>query len=514
MVEINTLDPTDTSNTARFPEGMRVNNVNNAARSLEGILARWYQDNNGTIAVTGTTTCTAAINVDTGFALYDGYTIVVDFTSANTGAVTLNLTPDGGSALGAKAVELSGGVALISNDITAGQKCILMYNGTSFQILSNTSGVVSATSATTLTNKTLTSPVLNTGVSGTAVLDEDTMSSDSATQIATQQSIKAYADGRYTAAIAATAADVISTAADVVSTNADVVTTNQDALDTAADVVLTNADVVSTNADVVLTNADVGTTGTSETNAAASAAAAAVSAGSNLFSKVATKTTAYSIVANTDDGTLYIADMSSGNVAFTLPDITTALEGERYGFLRSGASNVMTFIRNGTDTINGVAGTFTVDANDGTMLIIVADEASPDNWVVIPWSQTDAGAGLSKAAGTMSLDLTSDQAWTGSQRATTVALTDGTLLDMNTAQDWDWTPAAADVLSFANITNGQRGMILLNNPSAYAITKAAAVHCDADFLSTVSAAGVYACWYWADASGSIVYVGGSPALAT
>lgn len=46
----------------------------------------------------------------------------------------------------------------------------------------------------TLTNKTLTSPVLNTGVSGTAVLDEDTMTSDSATQLATQQSIKAYVD--------------------------------------------------------------------------------------------------------------------------------------------------------------------------------------------------------------------------------------------------------------------------------------------------------------------------------
>ena len=51
----------------------------------------------------------------------------------------------------------------------------------------------------TLTNKTfttptLTSPVLNTGVSGSAVADEDDMSSDSATKIATQQSIKAYVD--------------------------------------------------------------------------------------------------------------------------------------------------------------------------------------------------------------------------------------------------------------------------------------------------------------------------------
>ena len=46
----------------------------------------------------------------------------------------------------------------------------------------------------TLTNKTLTSPVINTGVSGTAVLDEDDMASDSATKLATQQSIKAYVD--------------------------------------------------------------------------------------------------------------------------------------------------------------------------------------------------------------------------------------------------------------------------------------------------------------------------------
>ena len=57
--------------------------------------------------------------------------------------------------------------------------------------------VVSATQ--TLTNKTLTSAVLNTGVSGSAVLDEDDMSSNSATQLATQQSIKAYVDSQVTA---------------------------------------------------------------------------------------------------------------------------------------------------------------------------------------------------------------------------------------------------------------------------------------------------------------------------
>jgi len=53
----------------------------------------------------------------------------------------------------------------------------------------------------TLTNKTLaaptlTSPVLNTAASGSAVLDEDDLTSDSDTQLATQQSIKAYVDSR------------------------------------------------------------------------------------------------------------------------------------------------------------------------------------------------------------------------------------------------------------------------------------------------------------------------------
>ena len=58
------------------------------------------------------------------------------------------------------------------------------------------STLVSRISTDTLTNKTLTSPVLNTGVSGTAIKDEDDMTSDSATHLATQQSIKAYVDAQ------------------------------------------------------------------------------------------------------------------------------------------------------------------------------------------------------------------------------------------------------------------------------------------------------------------------------
>ena len=56
------------------------------------------------------------------------------------------------------------------------------------------STVVTKTGSATLTNKTLTSPVLNGTISGTSIKDEDNMSSDSASHLATQQSIKAYVD--------------------------------------------------------------------------------------------------------------------------------------------------------------------------------------------------------------------------------------------------------------------------------------------------------------------------------
>jgi len=63
---------------------------------------------------------------------------------------------------------------------------------------------VSLTGSETLTNKTLTAPVLtsavlNTAVSGSAFLDEDNMASNSATKLASQQSIKAYIDTTVTA---------------------------------------------------------------------------------------------------------------------------------------------------------------------------------------------------------------------------------------------------------------------------------------------------------------------------
>ena len=76
-------------------------------------------------------------------------------------------------------------------DIAGGTGIDTSGTGTTLTVAID-STVATLAGSQALTNKTLTSPVINTGVSGTAILDEDDFASDSATQLATQQSIKAY----------------------------------------------------------------------------------------------------------------------------------------------------------------------------------------------------------------------------------------------------------------------------------------------------------------------------------
>ena len=87
-------------------------------------------------------------------------------------------------------------IAGISADITAVNAGTgLSGGGTSGAVTLNIdSTVATLTGSQTLTNKSLTSPAITGSLSGDAFLDEDNMASNSATKVASQQSIKAYVD--------------------------------------------------------------------------------------------------------------------------------------------------------------------------------------------------------------------------------------------------------------------------------------------------------------------------------
>jgi hypothetical protein len=106
--------------------------------------------------------------------------------------------------------------------------------------------------------------------------------------------------------------------------------------------------------------------------------------------------------------------------------------------------------------------------------------------------------------------LATAASWSASQRGTPQTITEGTSIDLDTGNNFLYTPAAADELSFANETTGQSGFIKLINPSAYVITKGAEVKSSATFLTDVTTAGTYLISYFCD--GTNVYVSASAAL--
>jgi len=106
--------------------------------------------------------------------------------------------------------------------------------------------------------------------------------------------------------------------------------------------------------------------------------------------------------------------------------------------------------------------------------------------------------------------LSADQTWSGSQRGTPQTITQGTLIDLDTGNNFLYTPAAADELSFANETTGQSGFIKLINPSAYVITLGSEVKAVSTFATDVTTAGTYLVTYFSD--GTNVYVSASASL--
>jgi len=122
MAEINDLSTTAASNVARFPENQAPSTVNNGARDLEAILARWHKDSNGSLASTGSANAYVVAANQTLSAYYDGLTLTFQANFGNTGAATLNV-----DSVGAQAIVWPNGTALVSGDIPSGAKVTVRY---------------------------------------------------------------------------------------------------------------------------------------------------------------------------------------------------------------------------------------------------------------------------------------------------------------------------------------------------------------------------------------------------
>ena len=129
MADIQDLTIVDASNTARFPENQAPSTVNDGARALEGIVARWHKDTNGSKASTGSANAYVFAADQTLSAYYDGLEICFDANFTNTGAATLNV-----DAVSADAIVWPDGTALASGDIPSGAKIVVRHDGTNWQL--------------------------------------------------------------------------------------------------------------------------------------------------------------------------------------------------------------------------------------------------------------------------------------------------------------------------------------------------------------------------------------------
>ncbi len=108
-----------------------------------------------------------------------------------------------------------------------------------------------------------------------------------------------------------------------------------------------------------------------------------------------------------------------------------------------------------------------------------------------------SSGGLAIDSTELTVDFTSDNSWTGSQRAT--AVTDNDMsYDMNGGQNFISTPSGNATLTFTNITNGQSGFLKLINSGGHTIALHANSKADANLATTVSTAGTYLLSYFSD----------------
>ena len=247
----------------------------------------------------------------------------------------------------------------------------------------------------TLTNKTLTSPVFNTGVSGTAVLDADDFTGASATTLATSESIKAYVDSQV--GTVDTLAEVLANGnatdgTNVVVTAGDVITTDTISETTAAagvtidSVLLKDDGVNATNLEVTNIKANDGT------------AAGSIADSTGVMTIASSVLTTADINAGTIDGTV---------IGSTTPAAITGTAITATGIMTATGTSVFASLDiSGDIDVDGTTNLDVVDidgAVDMASTLAVAGVLTANAGVVVDNFTLD-GTTLALSSGDMTLD--------------------------------------------------------------------------------------------------------------
>lgn len=195
-----------------------------------------------------------------------------------------------------------------------------------------------------------------------------------------------------------------------------------------------------------------------------------------LDTSITLTSTTYNTLAGDHAKTIQIASTTSPAVTINLGDAATMAAGYYVTINNQSAYTATVGRVTSGDTINGAAANVTIAAGGAATFKV-----------------NSAANGYLADSNYLSTSQT--LTWVGPQRVDPTSVTDGTI-NMNTANDFVYTPSATDTLEFSNEAEGQRGMIYLDNSSGYTISLGAEVLAGPDVATDLSTAGKYVIAYW------------------